>query len=183
MIAYFFVNDALATAIAMMQPYATTVVGFEPGTFLIIFMVATLFSIIGAIAFSFINRGVGSKRTFVIIAVLLAVAVAIAAIPLPMWTFWIAASLFGVTMGSTWVVSRTMIIELSPEGKEGQFFGLFAFSAKMSAVIGPFIYGSITLMLADYGVLASRMAITSLIVMVVIGILFHLKVKEDRSPV
>ena len=76
-----------------------------------------------------------------------------------------------------------MIIELSPEGKEGQFFGLFAFSAKMSAVIGPFIYGSITLMLADYGVLASRMAITSLIVMIVIGILFHLKVKEDRSPV
>lgn len=183
MIAYFFVNDALATAIAMMQPYATTVVGFEPGTFLIIFMVATLFSIIGAIVFSFINRGFGSKRTFVIIAVLLAVAVAIAAIPLPMWTFWIAASLFGVAMGSTWVVSRTMIIELSPEGKEGQFFGLFAFSAKMSAVIGPFIYGSITLILADYGVLASRMAITSLIVMIVIGILFHLKVKEDGSPV
>ncbi len=76
-----------------------------------------------------------------IIAVLLAVAVAIAAIPLPMWIFWIAASLFGVAMGSTWVVSRTMIIELSHEGKEGQFFGLFAFSAKMSAVIGPFIYG------------------------------------------
>ncbi|WP_031548323.1 MFS transporter [Salinicoccus luteus] len=183
MIAYFFVNDALATAIAMMQPYATTVVGFEPGTFLIIFMVATLFSIIGAIVFSFINRAVGSKRTFLIIAMLLALAVAVAAIPLPMWTFWIAASLFGIAMGSTWVVSRTMIIELSPAGKEGQFFGLFAFSAKMSAVVGPFIYGSITLLLADYGVVASRMAITSLIVMIVIGLLFHLKVREGESPV
>ena len=76
-----------------------------------------------------------------------------------------------------------MIIELSPAGKEGQFFGLFAFSAKMSAVVGPFIYGSITLLLADYGVVASRMAITSLIVMIVIGLLFHLKVREGESPV
>ncbi|MFC3419842.1 MFS transporter [Salinicoccus hispanicus] len=183
MIAYFFINDALATAIAMMQPYATTVVGFEPGTFLVIFMVATLFSIIGAIIFSFINRNIGSKKTFTIVALLLAVAVAIAALPLPMWTFWIAAALFGIAMGSTWVVSRTMIIELSPEGKEGQFFGLFAFSAKMSAIVGPFIYGSITLVLADYGALASRMAITSLIIMIIIGLVFHLRVREQKYPV
>jgi len=178
MVAYFFVNDALATAIAMMQPYATTVVGFEPAAFLVIFMVATAFSIIGAIVFSFINRRIGSKKTFLSIAVLLAVAILIAAVPLPMWTFWIAACLFGIAMGSTWVVSRTMIIELAPPGREGQFFGLFAFSAKMSAIMGPFIYGSITLLLADYGTIASRMAITSLMVMILIGIFFHMKVRE-----
>ncbi|MCG1008574.1 MFS transporter [Salinicoccus sp. ID82-1] len=183
MIAYFFINDALATAIAMMQPYATTVVGFEAGTFLIIFMVATLFSIVGAIIFSFINRNIGSKKTFTIVALLLALAVAIAALPLPMWTFWIAAALFGIAMGSTWVVSRTMIIELAPEGKEGQFFGLFAFSAKMSAIVGPFIYGSITLAMADYGTLASRMAITSLIIMVIIGLIFHLRVRDQKYTV
>ncbi|WP_020008792.1 MFS transporter [Salinicoccus albus] len=181
MIAYFFVNDALATAIAMMQPYATTVVGFEPGAFLIIFMVATAFSIVGAIVFSFVNRAIGSKKTFLIIATVLGTAVAIAAIPLPMWTFWIAAVFFGIAMGSTWVVSRTMIIELSPEGTEGQFFGLFAFSAKMSAIVGPFIYGSITWMLADYGALASRAAITSLIVMIAIGIIFLMRVREDQT--
>lgn len=179
MIAYFFVNDALATAIAMMQPYATTVVGFEAGAFLVIFMVATAFSIIGAIVFSFINRKIGSKKTFLSIAILLAVAIVIAAVPLPMWTFWIAACLFGIAMGSTWVVSRTMIIELAPPGREGQFFGLFAFSAKMSAIMGPFVYGSITLLLADYGTIASRIAITSLIVMILIGIFFHMKVKEE----
>lgn len=80
-------------------------------------------------------------------------------------------------MGSVWVVSRTIIIELAPEGHEGQFFGLFAFSAKMSAIVGPFIYGSITLVLADFGTIASRIAITSLLVMVVIGLYFHSRVK------
>ena len=177
MIAYFFINDALSTAIAMMQPYATTVVGFEASQFLIVFMVATLFSIIGAFVFGFINQKYGSKPTFSLIGLVLAIAITIAALPLPMWTFWLAASLFGVAMGSVWVVSRTIIIELAPEGHEGQFFGLFAFSAKMSAIVGPFIYGSITLVLADFGTIASRIAITSLLVMVVIGLYFHSRVK------
>lgn len=181
MIAYFFVNDALATAIAMMQPYATTVVGFESGVFLIVFMVATLFSIVGALVFGFINQKYGSKPTFSIIGLLLAVAITIAAIPLPMWTFWIAASLFGIAMGSVWVVSRTIIIELSPVGKEGQFFGLFAFSAKMSAIAGPFIYGTITLVLSDLGTVASRIAITSLLLMVIIGLYFHSKVNISET--
>lgn len=181
MIAYFFINDALATAIAMMQPYATTVVGFEASAFLVVFMVATLFSIIGALVFGFVNQKYGSKPTFSVISILLAVAITIAALPLPMWTFWIAASLFGIAMGSVWVVSRTIIIELSPEGKEGQFFGLFAFSAKMSAIVGPFIYGTITLVLSDYGTIASRIAITSLLIMVIIGLYFHSKVKIDQN--
>lgn len=178
MIAYFFVNDALMTAIAMMQPFATTVVGFTAQQFIVIFLTATVFSIIGAIVFGYINKNLGSKRTFFIISILLAVAVAVAALPLPMWTFWFAASLFGVAMGSTWVVSRTLIIELSPVGKEGQFFGLFAFSAKVSAIVGPFIYGMITLLLADLGTLASRIAITSLLLMILIGIYFLTRVPD-----
>lgn len=181
MIAYFFINDALATAIAMMQPYATTVVGFEASAFLVVFIVATLFSVVGALAFGFINQKFGSKPTFSIIGFILATAIVIAAVPLPMWTFWIAASLFGVAMGSVWVVSRTIIIELSPEGKEGQFFGLFAFSAKMSAIAGPFIYGTITLLLSDFGTIASRIAITSLLLMVMIGLYFHSKVNIPEN--
>lgn len=181
MVAYFFVNDALMTAIAMMQPYATTVVGFSSSQFIVIFLVATVFSIIGAIIFGFVNKNIGSKRTFFIISVLLGFAVLVAALPLPMWTFWIAACLFGIAMGSTWVVSRTLIIELSPEGKEGQFFGLFAFSAKVSAIVGPFIYGTITLLLADLGPLASRIAITSLLLMIIIGIAFLTRVPDGEA--
>ena len=178
MIAYFFVNDALMTAIAMMQPYATTVVGFSSDQFIIIFLVATVFSVIGAFVFGYSNKNIGSKRTFFYISLLLGFAVLVAALPLPMWTFWIAAVLFGIAMGSTWVVSRTLIIELSPKGKEGQFFGLFAFSAKVSAIVGPFIYGTITLLLSDLGPLASRIAITSLLLMIIIGILFLMRVPD-----
>src|SRR5699024_5041812 len=99
----------------------------------------------------------------------------------PMWTFWIAAAMIGIAMGTVWVVSRTMIIEVSPPGREGQHFGLFAFSAKISAIIGPFIYGTIKLALSQYRPRAARIAITSLLVMVIIGIMFHTFVKEEAE--
>ena len=58
--------------------------------------------------------------------------------------FWVAGSMFGVSLGAMWVTSRTYIVELSPENKRGQFFGLFAFSGKVSSILGPLLYGSIT---------------------------------------
>jgi UMF1 family MFS transporter len=78
-----------------------------------------------------------------------------------------------------WVTSRTLIIELTPEHKRGQFFGLFAFSGKVSSIIGPVIYGTITYQLQDYGPLASRIALSTLIVMTIIGLVIHLRVKYD----
>jgi UMF1 family MFS transporter len=72
-----------------------------------------------------------------------------------------------------WVTSRTFIVELTPKEKRGQFFGLFAFSGKVSSIAGPLLYGTITLVLADYGDLASRIAIGSLMILALIGLVVH----------
>jgi MFS transporter, UMF1 family len=80
-----------------------------------------------------------------------------------------------------WVTSRTYIVELSPQDKQGQFFGLFAFSGKVSAIIGPAIYGSITVLLHSYGNIANRLAMGSLLMMALLGIFFLRKV-ESQAP-
>ncbi|MCU7556934.1 MFS transporter [Macrococcus capreoli] len=176
LIVYFFLNDALATAISMMQPYATTVVGFTSTEFIKIFMIATVFSVIGAFIFGYIAKHIGSLKALHYVALVLMVALIIASIPLPKAAFYICAILFGIAMGSIWVISRTLIIELSPAEHEGQFFGLFSMSGKLSAVFGPFIYGTITLLLKEYGPLASRIAILSLFIMALGAYLLHFKV-------
>lgn len=179
LIVYFFLNDSLATAISMMQPYATTVVGFSSQAFIGIFMIATVFSVIGAFVFGYIAERVSSVVAMLYVAFILMTALILASLPLPQWTFYICAILFGIAMGSIWVISRTLIIELAPEGKEGQFFGLFSMSGKLSAVIGPFIYGTITWVLSDYGSLASRIAILSLLVMAIFAVVVHMKVLKE----
>lgn len=179
LVVYFFLNDALATAISMMQPYATTVVGFSSSAFIGIFMIATVFSVLGAFIFGYITKRIGSVKALQWVAIILMVALIIARLPLAKEWFYVCAILFGIAMGSIWVISRTLIIELSPEGHEGQFFGLFSMSGRLSAVLGPFIYGTITWVFSDYGPLASRMAILSLFVMALIAFILHFRVIKE----
>lgn len=181
MIAYFFINDAIATTIAMMSVYATIIVGFSSGQFIVLYLVSTISTIIGSFVFGYITRTIGSKRAITWVATIMIIALVFAVFATQQWMFWIAGSMFGISLGSMWVTSRTFIIELSPEEKRGQFFGLFAFSGKVSSIIGPAIYGTVTLLLKDTGDFASRAALSSLIFMTVIGLLVHLKVKESQK--
>ncbi|AOH54043.1 MFS transporter [Peribacillus muralis] len=178
MIAYFFLNDAIATTIGMMAVYAKTVVGFSSSGFILLYLVSTISSIAGSFLFGYITQSKGPRPAVTYVGVLLMVALFIAVFAQTALWFWIAGSMFGISLGSMWVTSRTYIIELTPEEKRGQFFGLFAFSGKVSSIIGPLLYGTITLVFHDLGTLASRMALGSLIIMTAIGLGFLFKLKK-----
>lgn len=179
MIAYFFLNDAIATTIAMMAVYATAIMGFTSGQFIALYLVSTVSTIMGSLAFGYITKRIGAHKAVSLVALLMIVALCFSVFATAQWMFWIAGSLFGVSLGSMWVTSRTLIIELSPEEKRGQFFGLFAFSGKVSSIIGPAVYGTVTFAMRDYGTLASRVALSTLIVMTIIGLIIHLRVKDN----
>lgn len=181
MIAYFFLNDAIATTIAMMAIYATTIIGFSSGQFIILYLISTISSVIGSLAFGNISKAIGAKKAVSIVAYIMIAALMLAVFANAEWMFWIAGSMFGISLGSMWVTSRTLIIELTPEEKRGQFFGLFAFSGKVSSIIGPGLYGTVTLVLKDYGTLASRIALGSLIILTIIGVVVHSKVKLENE--
>lgn len=181
MIAYFFINDAIATTIAMMAIYATAIVGFTSSEFILLYLVSTISTIIGSLVFGYITKKIGAKSAVTWVSILMIVALILAVIAIVPWMFWIAGSMFGISLGSMWVTSRTLIIELSPKDKQGQFFGLFAFSGKVSSIIGPAIYGTVTFLLRDYGTIASRVALSSLIVMTIIGLLLHMRVRTNDT--
>lgn len=179
MIAYFFLNDAVATTIAIMSVYAKAIAGFTAGEFILLYLVSTVSSIIGSFLFGYITRSKGAKKAVLYVGIMMCIALAIGALAFSKLSLWIAGSLFGVSLGAMWVTSRTYIVELSPQDKQGQFFGLFAFSGKVSAIVGPAIYGSITLLLHSYGNIANRLAMGTLLVMVLLGIFFLRKVKPQ----
>ncbi|WP_281890997.1 MFS transporter [Paenibacillus sp. YYML68] len=181
MIAYFFFNDAVATAIAVMGVYAKTVIGFSTGKFILLYLVSTVSSIIGSFVFGYITRATGAKTAVSAVAIVMMGSIALASTATSEPVFWAAGSLYGIAMGAMWVTSRTLIVELTPEDKRGQFFGLFAFSGKVSSIVGPLLYGSITLALAEYGNVASRIALGSLLVLVLIGLLVHIRVPYNKA--
>lgn len=179
MIAYFFLNDAIATTVAMMSVYAKAIVGFSTGQFIVLYLVSTVSSIIGSFAFGYITKSKGAYLSIRYVGILMVVALIIGTIAWNQALFWVAGSLFGIALGSMWVTTRTYIVEITPEDKRGQFFGLFAFSGKVSSIIGPLLYGSITWGFADLGNTASRMALGSLIILTIVGLIVHARIKEE----
>ncbi|EIJ81688.1 major facilitator superfamily MFS_1 [Bacillus methanolicus PB1] len=183
MIAYFFLNDAIATSIAMMAVYAKAIVGFTTGKFILLYLVSTVSSIIGSFIFGYITKEKGANKSIMYIGSLLFIALLTATIAVNEAMFWVAGSMFGIALGSMWVTTRAYIIELTPKEKRGQFFGLFAFSGKVSSIIGPFLYGTITLIFADFGNLASRLAIGSLMILTLVGLWFHAKIPKTKTNI
>jgi len=56
-------------------------------------------------------------------------------------SFWLAATIAGLTMGSSQSAGRAMVGLLTPMGHQSEFFALWGFAVRLSAIIGPISYG------------------------------------------
>ncbi|HEU4965776.1 MAG TPA: MFS transporter [Bacilli bacterium] len=169
LLANFCFTDAINTVIAFMSIYAQDVMGLTDSQLTMFLLVATAFAVIGSFAIGFVTDRIGSKKTIYSVLALWVVALIIASTAASMPMFWVTGILIGIGMGSTWVSTRTMIIELSPPEKRGEFFGLFSLSGKVSAIIGPLVWGITTYLLRDYGTIGSRIAILTLLIFILLG--------------
>ena len=77
-------------------------------------------------------------------------------------------------VGPNQSASRSLLGVMTPEEKHAEFFGFFAFSGKLSSVLGPLAYGSV---LAGTGG-NHRAAMLSIVAFFVVGLLLLLPVNE-----
>ena len=69
----------------------------------------------------------------------------------------------GVLMGGSQGLARSLFGKMVPETRSTEFFGFFGFFGKVAAVIGPLLYGTLSVMYD------SRVAIASLAVLIITG--------------
>jgi UMF1 family MFS transporter len=152
LVSNFLYSDALNTVIIAMGVYATKVIGFaDPAKALAPAIIAAA---LGAWLFGFVADSS----------------------PTSQFLFqWVVAVLAGIALGSTWVAARTMMIELSPPEKLGEFMGIDNLTGKFAAVVGPLIWGGVLLLLppATYGAFGYQVAIGALGLMVLAGLIIH----------
>ncbi len=60
--------------------------------------------------------------------------------------FWVAANLAGLCLGSSQSAGRALVGYLSPADRRAEFFGLWGLAVKLSSILGPITYGSVTWM-------------------------------------
>ena len=171
-IASYFYQDALGTAISFMALYAVTVLGLPEGGEIKLFVTLTIPAIAGAWAAGRACDWLGPRRTLGwVLAGWIAGLTAIALAP-TLSGFWIGGVLVGFAFGGIWSAERPLLLRLVPSGEAGRFFGLLALSARAASIVGPLIWAAIVDGLAKpLGRNASyRIAVGSLAAMMLVAL-------------
>jgi UMF1 family MFS transporter len=156
--------------------YAGAVLGMSLDAVLVMAIALNVAAGIGAYAFGFIDDRIGGKKTLVITLVGLIIAGIIGVSTSTVAGFWVAATLIGIMMGPNQSASRSLLAKLVPEHKHAEAFGLFAFSGKMSSLLGPLAYTTAVDLTGNH-----RIAMGSIIGFFVIGGLILLTLREKEG--
>ena len=143
-----FYQAGIAVVIALAAVYAEQVLGFkQTETMLLIFLV-NIAAAAGAFAFGYLEDRIGHRAALTatlwgwVVMTLLAVAATTPAV------FWLAALLAGLCMGSSQSAGRAMAGLFAPAHRLAEFYGLWTFAVRLSAIVGPITYGLVTLITA-----------------------------------
>lgn len=137
-------NDALVTIFAFGGLYATVTFGFTLEKVLAFGIAINLAAGAGAFAMGSLDDRIGGKRTIVVSLIGLIGATALAALATSEAALWVAAILIGIFAGPNQSASRSLMARFVPLEAENEFFGFFAFSGKLTAFIGPSLFGILT---------------------------------------
>jgi UMF1 family MFS transporter len=176
LLAFFVYNDGIATVIAFAAIYAMHVIGFTVPQVTLLFVLMQTTAFAGAFAAGYLVDRVGARPTILLTLVLWCVVVAGAYLCTSVGAFYLVGAGASIGMGSTQTASRSLMALLIPAGRSAEFFGFYALTGKVSAVLGPYIYGLIA---ARAG--SPRPAVLTMAVWFVAGVLLMLGVDVERG--
>jgi UMF1 family MFS transporter len=183
LIDYLFYNDGIQTVILQSSVFISyelfTSKGLpEDNSFLLlIFLVAQISALVGAILFERLARIIGSKKT-IIISLIVWCAIVIYAYGFfqSKWQAWLMGSCIGLVLGAAQALSRSLYSQMIPKGREASFFGLYEISEKGTSWMGTLLF---TIIVGATG--SFRHAILGLMVFFIVGSLILLFTDTTRA--
>lgn len=169
-------NDAVILIYAFGGIYAAGTFGMDESQIIIFGIGLNITAALGAVGFSWMDDCSGSKKTILFSLIGLIIPVAAIIFVEDIFWFWIWGLTLGVFFGPVQAASRTLMGRLAPEDKRTEMFGLFAFSGKATAFIGPKLFGWVTVLFAS-----QRIGMSVVLVLLALGFLLMLRVQEPEK--
>jgi MFS transporter, UMF1 family len=131
----------ISVVIALAAVYAEQVLGFtQTDTMMLVFLV-NVASALGAFAWGYVQDRLGHRRALAATLWGWVSMTALAVVATDKPTFWAAAVIAGLCMGSSQSAGRALAGVFAPAGRLAEFFGLWTFAVRLSAILGPVTYG------------------------------------------
>lgn len=171
LVARMFFIDGLATIFAFGGVYAAGTFGMDEQGVLLFGIALNVTAGIGAAAFAWIDDWVGSKRTILISLIGLIVPGTLLLLVESSVLFWVFGLTLGIFVGPVQAAGRSYLARTAPVRLRSQMFGLFAFSGKATAFLGPLSVGWATALFDS-----QRAGMSAIIVFLLIGFVLMLTV-------
>lgn len=134
----------ISVVIALAAVYAEQALGFSQVETMTLVFLVNIAATIGAFGFGHWQDRIGHRRALGLTLVGWIVMALMAAVAKSTPSFWVSAMLAGICMGSSQSAGRAMVALLAPDAQRAEFFGLWTFAVRLSAIIGPMTYGVVT---------------------------------------
>ena len=139
-----FYQAGISVVIALAAIYAEEVLGFKQTQTMMLIFLVNIASAAGAFAFGYGQDRIGHRKALGLTLwgwVLMTLLALAATTPGP---FWVAAVLAGLCMGSSQSAGRALAGLFAPPDRLAEFYGLWIFATRASAIVGPITYGMVT---------------------------------------
>jgi UMF1 family MFS transporter len=176
MLARLFYVDAMNTLFAFGGIYAAGTFGMDIAEIIQFGIALNVTAGFGAIAFAWVDDKIGSKPTILISIVgLIGLGAPLLLVEGKTW-FWLLALPLGIFMGPAQAASRSLMARLAPPEMTTEMFGLFAFSGKVTAFMGPAVLAWATVEFAS-----QRAGMATVVGFLVVGLALMTLVREPAK--
>ncbi|MCX6826524.1 MAG: MFS transporter [candidate division Zixibacteria bacterium] len=201
LIADYFFEDAVATVILNMGIFSSIVIGFSDASLTIFLIISTTSAMLGSFVIGYLAQSRNLKKMMTTIIFGWIFVLLMFVVFENGFIIYILGSLMGVLLGGLWTVSRPFLAEMVPKGELGRFFGLYSLSGRAAAVLGPIVWGIMVFIfnptrplgkaLSGYLNLSQtasiklpyRLAVLSLIIMMILGLFIFRKLPERNERI
>lgn len=176
-VAYLMYNETVQTVITMSAQYGQEEIGLGMDTLMQAILIVQFVGIVGSLMFERIASLIGTKQAIIVALFGWAgVLVASYALVTTAMHFYMLAAVIAIVLGGTQALSRSLFSTMIPVGKEAEYFSLYEISDKGTSWMGPLFFGLALTMTGSY-----RIAVLSLIVFLIIGIVLLMKVNVPQA--
>ena len=172
-----FYQAGITAVVALAAIYAEQAMKFTMQQTITLILVVNITAAIGAFGFGYLQDALGHVRSLALTLVGWIVMVLIAGFSHTSFSFWIAANLAGLCMGSAQAAGRAIVGYLAPPARLAEFFGLWGLAVKAASIFGPLTYGLVTWLFAGN----HRLGIFATGVYFVIGLALLLGIDVERG--
>ncbi len=139
-----FYQAGITAVVALAAIYAEQAMKFTTQQTITLVLVVNVTAAVGAFAFGYLQDAIGHVRALALTLAGWIVMILIAGFSQSSASFWVAANLAGLCMGSAQAAGRAVVGYLAPPARLAEFFGLWGLAVKAASIFGPITYGAVT---------------------------------------